>query len=287
MSVNRTIYTQGAVQLFSGVSGIHSTETTGNGFFFSGVQSANFTANSPKMDVNAFGILGPINKVAIEPETATLEISLVVNSGNSGNHFLSGLVKDANRPTPSGCIITASGVGQLKKAILTSFRLEASVGALPTLAMTFEGVSGDSSVMSGVTAATTPNTAVVSVFTPANFGSIFWNTAGTDVASGCPQTIRASWEMPVERLNCLGTAVNDYSLFSRPPGTMSFTAEGIDYTMLGNYITGVKIGLYTLKNSDTAIKETSRSVNMAIGEAAATFNITSEGVALGAIVDSE
>jgi hypothetical protein len=293
MPVTRTIYTQGAINIYSAAnnifggnsiaSGSSGTSGTPVGLYLSGVQSVNFSANSPQQDVNSFGVLGSINKVQVEPATATLEVNLVINSGNSAGTdpgWLSGLVRNSQLANPSGVVITASGIGQVSGAVLSSFRIEASVGNLPTLALTFEGVSGAPQTAGG--APNTPNAQTVVVVTPDVFGTLYWN----GVTSGCPQTVRASWEMPVERLNCLGSPINTPTIFSRPPGSMSFVAEGIDAGMLTSttFLTGVQIGPFKLAQNSGSIKETSRTANMAVGDAAATFNITSEGVALGATV---
>jgi len=283
MPVSRTIYTQGAVNLKVSAINIFSGTITGtNGLFLSGVQSANFTANSPSQDVNSFGVLGSINKVQVEPSTATLEVTLVVNSGNGGADvgWLSGLVSNSQFPNPSGVVVTASGIGQVSGAVLTSFRLEASVGNLAQLSLTFDGISGLAQTAGA--APTTPNAQTVPVVTPDAFGTLYWN--GT--SSGCPQTVRASWEMPVERINCLGNPINSPTIFSRPPVTVSFVAEGVDAQMLTSttFLTGVTIGPYKIAQNSGSVRETSRTANMAVGDAAATFNITSEAVALGATV---
>ena len=283
MAVNRTIYTQGWVNLKisdAASSGVWPTSMTGAaGMTLTGVQSANFTVNSPKLDVNAFGVLGPINKVSVEPQAATLEVSMILNSGNSlQTGWISGLFKDACRPTPSGLTVTASGVGQIISGVCTSIRAELAVGALPTLSMTFEGLSG-ANVMSGAIAVTALNATTILVPTPADFGALYWS--GT--ASGCPQSARFSWEMPVERLNCLGVSVDSPTVFTRPPGTVQVVTEGIDFTMLsptGCFITGMKIAGYTFSAAN--MREVARSVNMAVGEASSTFNITAEGVGLAA-----
>jgi hypothetical protein len=156
MAVTRTIYTQGAVNLAATATNIFAGTITGAaGLFLSGIQSANFTANSPSQDVNAFGVLGSINKVQVEPATATLEVTLVINSGNTADgNWLSGLVRNSQLPSPSGLIVTASGIGQVSGAVLSSFRMEASVGNLAQMTLTFEGVSG--SPQSAGAAPTTP-----------------------------------------------------------------------------------------------------------------------------------
>lgn len=285
MPVTRTIYTQGSVRLqaTSGATQFGSNLTAVGGVVLSGVQSANFTVNSPKQDVNSFGVLGAINKVQVEPQSATMEVTVVVNSGNATTNWLSGLAADSQLPTPSGIVVTASGIGQLTGAILTAFRFEAAVGAIPTLALTFEGISG-TNVLTAPAAPSTLSLVTVDVATPANFGTIYWSAAPGGGWTGCPQSIRTSWEMPVERINCLGNDINAPSVFSRPPGTLSFTVEGIDYNLVGCYATGLQIGPFKLAYAGAGVRETSRTVNMAVGEAAATYNVTSESVAMGAII---
>lgn len=288
MSVQRTIYTQGAVNIQAPIAATWFAPgvTGAAGLFLSGVQSANYTVNSPKQDVSSFGVLGSINKVQVEPTTATIEISIVVNSGNTvdGINWLSGLTTDSQQPAPSGITVTASGIGQVLSAVLTSFRLETAVGSLSTLAVTFDGISGAPQETSAPAAPTTPNVAVVPVVTPDAFGTLYWAPSAPGNATGCPQSVRVSWEMPIERLNCLGNDINKPTIFTRPPGTMSFTVEGIDPTLHGHYLTGVQVGPYKVTQSSGTIKETARTSNMAVGEAAATFNTTSEGVALGATI---
>jgi len=292
MAVNRTIYTQGAVSItaISGTNGFPSwlnngSMSGGGSLFLSGVQSANFTVNSPKLDVSAFGLLGTINKVQVEPQTAQLEVSLVVNNGNASADptWLSGLVTDAIQPLPSGVSVNASGVGEVSGAVLTSIRLEASVGALPTLSLTFDGVSGHHIVTSSPPS--TFSSITVPVTTPDQISGLKWAN-GASSTSGCPRTVRASWEFPVERILCLGNDINKPTIFSRPPGTLSFTAEGVDNSMItsDNYLIGMDIGPYAIESGAAVIREVSRTANMAVGEAVSTYNVTSEGVALGAFV---
>lgn len=280
MPVSRTIYTQGAVSILATATNIFAGTITGAGVFLSGVQSANFSANTPQQDVNSFGVLGSINKVQVEAPTATLEVSLIINSGNSADAgWLSGLVKNSQLANPSGVLVTASGIGQVSGAVLTSARLEASVGNLPQLSLTFDGVSG--AMQTAGAAPSTPNAQTVTVVTPDVFGSLFWQGS----SSGCPQTVRVAWEMPVERINCLGSPINAPTIFSRPPGTVQFVAEGVDAQMLTSttYLTGVQIGPYKIAQLGSSVKEVSRTANMAVGDAAATFNITSEAVGLGVV----
>lgn len=288
MPITRVIYTQGAVNIKApaGVAWFTDSMTGTNGLFLSGVQSASFTCNTPRVGVNSFGVLGSVNRIQVEPQTATLEVNIMVNSGNmtspgatSDKSWFSGLATDTIQPLPSGVTVTASGIGQVSGAVLTSIRLEAAVGAVPTLALTFDGYSG--APQTAGAAPSTPNTASYPVVTPDSFGTLYWINQS---ASGCPMSVRANWEMPVERINCLGNPINSPTIFSRPPGTLSFTAEGCDpaFIAANNYLTGLQVGPYKITQFSGSIKESSRSANVAVGEANATFNVTSEGVAIGA-----
>jgi len=285
-TVTRTIYTQGEVVLSgqsmtlgSGITGA-STGTL-PGLTLSGIQSVNFTVNTPQTDVNAFGVLGTIDKVQLEPTASTLEVSMIIaNAGGAMNtNWLSGLANDANQPNPSGLSVTAKGVGMLTKAIMSSFRMEAAVGALPTLSFTMEGNSG--AFPAAAAAPTQLNTLDFQVAIPSEIDGILWADAAN---TGCPQSIRASWEMPVERVNCLGNDINDPTIFSRPPGTVTYVAEGVDSAMKNNYVTGVTIGPYSLISSAIGTRVSSRTNNMAVGEVGATLNVTSENIAWGAVV---
>jgi hypothetical protein len=282
--INRTIYTQGSVKILCESNPIANATVSmmTGGLVLSGVQSATYTRNAPKLDVGSFGVLGNINKVQVAPTTATMEVNLIVNSGNytTDNGWLAALTNDAVQPKPTGITVYAPGVGELSGAILTAVRLEATIGALPTLAMTFDGRPGRAAAAGGVLP-TTNNVTVIPVVTPFTFGSIYW--LNNLSAVGCPQTVRFAWEMPVERLNCLMGDVDLPTIFTRPPGTMSIVAEGVDRSMIdsGLYITGLTIGPYSVFQGSGALRDVTRTANLAVGEAAGTYNITAEGVALG------
>ncbi len=261
MPITRTIYTQGAVSI-SG-SGIVQR-------FLSGVQSANFTVNSPKQDVNEQGVLGSINKVQLEPISASAEVTFILSDKNSG--ILTRLIESSKLPNPQYYDVTISGIGQVKSGILSYFTVEAAVGNIPQMVLRFEGQSGVSvsagSLPSGV------NTATLTIVTPEQVSGINYITGST-----CAQTMRINWEMPVERLNCLGSPIDRPTLFTRPPGTAGVALEGLSHPDL---VSSVDIGIYSFIFNN--MREVSRANNMAVGESATTFNSQQENTALSLTV---
>ena len=99
------------------------------------------------------------------------------------------------------------------------------------------------------------------------------NNAGN--FAGCVQSATFSWEVPIERIQCLGENVSSSTNFSNPPGTSSLTLEGIDipYPVSGITLGDMRI---MLRNA----KVVSREHNLAVGDVAATFNLSLEATAM-------
>lgn len=99
------------------------------------------------------------------------------------------------------------------------------------------------------------------------------NNAGN--FAGCVQSAAFSWEVPIERIQCLGENVSSSTNFSNPPGTSSLTLEGIDipYPVSGITLGDMRI---MLRNA----KVVSREHNLAVGDVAATFNLSLEATAM-------
>jgi hypothetical protein len=257
MPITRTIYTQGAAS----VSGWPF-----NRVFLSGIQSANVSISTPRQDVNAFGVLGSINKVQLEPVEASADISLYITDANSG--VIPFLISNSQNQTPNYIDVSISGLGIIKNAILSSFSFNAAVGDIPTISMTFNGQSGQN--LSAGVAPTTPNTQTLTIQVPQTISGIMFSGGST-----CAQSIELSYEMPTEKINCLGNPINDSTLFPVFPGTLSVEVNGTEAPYL---VTGVQIGNLLL-NFPKAL-EVSRSHNMAIGDTNASYNLTQETTAL-------
>ena len=99
------------------------------------------------------------------------------------------------------------------------------------------------------------------------------NNAGN--FAGCVQSATFSWEVPIERIQCLGEPVTNSTNFSNPPGSSSLTLEGIDipYPVSGITLGDMRI---MLRNA----KVVSREHNLAVGDIAATFNLSLEATAM-------
>lgn len=176
MAISRTIYTQGKVTLKTGSIG----GTLGNFAVVSGVQNATFSLNTPRENVNSFGFKGLIDKVQVAPETATATFSYVLPKNDmqtdtylgNANHLspskISGLMGDAASDTHSGVHVEVAGLGTLMSGVLSSFNINAAVGELATVEMTFEGVpSGGQSSDAGLPAKNSNiTTATYEVLTP-------------------------------------------------------------------------------------------------------------------------
>jgi hypothetical protein len=257
MAVSRTIYTQGSVS----ISGSDLPLT-----FISGIESANFTADSPKADVNQQGLLGSVNKVQLEPSAARAEISCLVLPMNTG--FLPILIASSLNANPTYYNIQISGIGYVQSGLLSAFSLEASVGQLPVLQMTFDGQSG---VMPAAGALPTTNsTGTIAVTIPSNITGILYSGG----ASLCAQRVQLRWEMPTEKITCLGRDINSAFIFTRPPGTVTVTVDGTSIPVL---VTGLSIGPYQFGLVN--VREVSRTHNVAIDDASASYSLVEEGVA--------
>jgi hypothetical protein len=154
----RVIYQSEA--LFVGVTGESSPKQLNR------VQSANYSFDITRQDVNQYGQLAAIDRIILEQPTVSLDLSYYANSGeNEANlgftlssnksalaDILSGgkdinnyyiLVSpegtDANIDT--GVAITQGKTIGIGNAGLTSYSIEASVGDLPTVTVNAEGLN--------------------------------------------------------------------------------------------------------------------------------------------------
>ena len=255
MAITRTIYTQSkAIVILS------STTST-----FSTVQNATYTTNLPKQDVTVFGQLGSVQRVQVEPESASIEFTFVPRNAGQGGTLASeinGLMQDAMKPGPTRSSVNVPGIGAITGAILSSIAGDIAVGAIPTITLSFEGMP--SGVPAAGTAATT--TASITVATPSGV------TVG---ALSCAQSAAVAWDLPVDRIMCLSLGPNAAEAFGQLPGTSSITAEG---TQTGSKVTGVALGHFSFGLGANAEVE-SMTNNLAVGELFGTFNVVTSDTA--------
>ena len=146
------------------------------------VQSANYSFNVTRQDVNQFGQLARLEAIILEAPTVSFDMSYYLGDGyneqalnfKNGTSFDAGFISgqiastsgnnfyiltapegvDANFNTESAGYSTI-GIGN---AFLTDYSLEASVGSIPTISCSFEGtnmnatagVSGSAAGFSGI-----------------------------------------------------------------------------------------------------------------------------------------
>ena len=170
MARNRVIYQSDALY----VSKNFTSSTSGAHSQLDRVQSANYSFTINRQDINQFGELGRIGYVALEPPTVNLDFTYYLTDGsneramnfhvrNTTNNvektFLSGHMisdfsgqnfyiltsiegNDVNNATADAgvgaYIKNAIGIGN---AYITNYSLDASIGNLPTVSVSFEGAN--------------------------------------------------------------------------------------------------------------------------------------------------
>ena len=162
MPRNRVIYqTEG---LYAGATGNGAATTQ-----IKRVQSANYSFDISRQDINQYGSLARIDSVVLDPPTVSLDFSYyltdganeaamgftVSGQGAGGVNFISGLIANAEVPQEKNYFIaTASGGNDLigygasslsrefiaiGNGVVASYSVDASVGDLPTASVTVEG----------------------------------------------------------------------------------------------------------------------------------------------------
>lgn len=285
MAITRTIYTQGTLIIDSGA--------TTNWAVLSGVQNASYSLNTPRENVSQFSAKGLIDKVQVAPTEGTITCSFIIpNSATTlGDHItaaeLNGLMQNAQlTDTLPNMIVTAGGLGKISGAVLSSINVNAAVGDLPTMELTFEGVPLTDPVDTDAEAAGTKNAsppvaAAFNVVTP-TFVSGFAGGVKVDLTAGdsttdSVQTFTFGWDMPVERIQRLGESVNATQPFGNPPGTATMSLEGTNIPNIAN-LSGIAVGPYTFAIGGR-VDVVSREHSMAVGDVSASFTVNYEGTA--------
>ncbi len=163
MSRNRVIYQSEALYVSKNAT------ATGSGDHkqLERVQSANYSFNISRQDVNQFGMLGKVGSMVLEAPTVSADTSYLVTDGfneralgffvtkssaaSTSGSFISGHMNDgsgqnlfittvpeggdATGVTVSGATNDAIGIGN---AYLSDYSLDLSVGSLPTASVSFE-----------------------------------------------------------------------------------------------------------------------------------------------------
>jgi hypothetical protein len=167
MARNRVIYQSEAIYASK-----NATSTgTGDHESLERVQSANYSFNISRQDVNQFGQLGKVGSMVLEAPTVSMDTSYLltdgfneralgfyVQTGTAGSgSFISGHLNDGSGRNfyiktvgegsdAVGCSATADDVIGIGNAYLTDYTLDLAVGSLPTVSVSFEAANINASV---------------------------------------------------------------------------------------------------------------------------------------------
>jgi len=279
MALSRIVYTHSGLTIVDGAATSYAVETA---------QNATVTFNIPRENVNVFGKSGTVDRPQLDAADATLEFSMIPQDAGETPALtplvLDGMINEtlANAPTRLTSV-AAGGVGQIDNALLNSLSSEAAVGTMANMTLSFTGTP----VVAVPAIATTADATSMNLVTPKDITIV---DGGATPAAGefgitCAQSAAAAWDVPVETVLCLGgdpEDSNDVHTFGNPPGTASFTIEGLDsglaYTALpATY--ALTIGLYSFEVLNGRVD--SQTNSLAVGDVFGTFNYVIGGTGDG------
>ena len=167
MPRNRVIYQSEALYVSSGAN----STTSGQHFQLDRVQSANYNFNIARQDINQFGELARIDSIVLESPTVSLDFSYYLvdganeaalgfyvptGSSQTQSQFPSGQLgtgdgqnfyivtttegSDLNAETGTSALSGKSVIG-IGNAYLTDYTVDLSVGNIPTVSVSMEGVN--------------------------------------------------------------------------------------------------------------------------------------------------
>lgn len=170
MPRNRVIYQSEALYVSSGAS----STTTGAHYQLDRVQSANYSFNIARQDINQFGELVRIDSIVLESPTVSLDFSYYladganeaalgfnVTTGSTAAQFPSGQLVDGSGQnfyivtTTEGADLNSEsnlsgksviGIGN---AYLSDYTVDLSVGSIPTVSVSMEGSNMNGSIIAG------------------------------------------------------------------------------------------------------------------------------------------
>lgn len=182
MSRNRVIYQSEALFVSKNINSVQS----GDHLQVRRVQSANYNFSIERQDVNQFGQLARIDALVLASPTVTLDFSYYPTDGfnenilgfyvQTGNgiegNFSSGQMgsssgqnyyivtaeegSDLNTLTGASALANKSTIA-IGNAFLSNYTFDASVGNLPTVSVTVEGLNIKSSTITGLSGSVTGN----------------------------------------------------------------------------------------------------------------------------------
>jgi len=216
MARNRIIYQSQSV----------AVKTTGGAVTtINGVQSVSYGLDVTREDINQFGDLGAVDRIVLEAPVANAEVSFYVGGLAAGGsvNSISGILDNAIKGNTTTLYIGLDNnegedydnadieTVSIVSGNMTSLNAEASVGAIPTMTMGFEGTDlSFAAVPGGIPAPGTPNFATQS-------GVVVG--LGSDSVTGFHthvQSATVSFDLGLEGLQKLGSADAPY-VYARVP----------------------------------------------------------------------
>lgn len=238
MARNRIIYQSQAVAL-------NGAATSNAPVVIPGVQSVTYGIDVTREDVNHFGQIGAIDRVVTEAPTATQEVQFHFPNGVITANILNALISGSLSSAENGLIIGLDDEGSefgeselssenvaLLGGRLSSFSLEASVGAIPTITLGFEGTSlgyGAAMAWGGNAAgnAVPDYSAALRTFTDVVVSLA--DASGTHFTNA--QSVTISFDLGSEGLQRLGTTATAstlvYARVPTLPATVTMEVEGL------------------------------------------------------------
>ena len=290
MALTRVVYTDTILTFTSTLLGGGNQ----NPISLSTVQNATFTVNIPRENVNAMGFGGTIDRPQLTAADATCEFSyipelaiLTPSTSSFSGEDLNELIQDSKKGNPTrNTSIVVNGMGQLDNSLMNSMGFEGAVGALPTMTMGFTGVKAASIPAAG--AARTNLATPMVLLEPRDIALNLTSFLPIGGADACAQSVSFSWEMPVEKIVCLGqnpTLAANVNVFGNPPGTCSITVEALNDQIADGQAAAtynLKVGAYQF--NVVGMRIDSKTNSLAIGELFGTFNYVLGGTADGVTV---
>lgn len=235
---NRIIYQSQAVAL-------QGAATNNSPVVIPGVQSITYGIDVTREDVNQFGTIGAVDRVVTEAPTATQEVQFHFPNGVTTAAMLNSLITGSLSSDENGLIIGLDDEGSefgeselpaenvsLLGGRLSSFSLEASVGAIPTITLGFEGTSlayGAAINWGGNAAGGTAVDYHAALQTFTDVVVTLANASATHFANA--QSVTISFDLGSEGLQRLGTtaaaATLVYARVPTLPATVTMEVEGL------------------------------------------------------------
>ena len=220
------------------------------------VQSFDFNSNLSHEQIEEYGN-DNFYQVIGEPVTAACTINCYPESGSFGN-LVSQYVSHTKSSDPYRETILSSFNG-LDHALLTSLKLEASIGSVPAASLGFIGAVSTQNPISSSTSASEISTIPSVESIQINNGDV------------CAQRISIDWAIPVSNIPKYDESLSyPTGFFGDPVGVTTISAQGV--TSFLDTITSINFG--GINANFTDVKVISSGINQSVGTVAATYNIS-------------